>query len=184
MELLEAGVEYRKISQKQRQAAALAHQEISRNMVPRLAPAKQSRNRFLHGSKIHIRAESAKPLPSVCGNCTLVCPTCFCTTVEDRLELAGTRAERWRRWIPVTPGTLHIPRAGGGRRFRCRAVAAPHAQVRSWIDQFGAFGCVGCGRSSPHTVGHGSAEGMSSPSARRDSSPASNDSCQLNCSCH
>lgn len=33
-----------------------------------------------------------------CANCTMVCPTCFCTTVEDVTNLTGTEAERWRRW--------------------------------------------------------------------------------------
>ena len=33
-----------------------------------------------------------------CGNCTLVCPTCFCSTVEDHTDLTGDEAERWRTW--------------------------------------------------------------------------------------
>src|SRR5213075_1070417 len=33
-----------------------------------------------------------------CGNCTMVCPTCFCTTVEDTTEVTGDHAERWERW--------------------------------------------------------------------------------------
>ncbi len=33
-----------------------------------------------------------------CGNCTMVCPTCFCTTVEDHSDLAGTCAELVRKW--------------------------------------------------------------------------------------
>ncbi|MGB3653137.1 MAG: 4Fe-4S dicluster domain-containing protein [Rivularia sp. (in: cyanobacteria)] len=33
-----------------------------------------------------------------CGNCTLVCPTCFCSTVEDVTDLTGDHAERWREW--------------------------------------------------------------------------------------
>ncbi|HYU74754.1 MAG TPA: 4Fe-4S dicluster domain-containing protein, partial [Ktedonobacteraceae bacterium] len=33
-----------------------------------------------------------------CTNCTMVCPTCFCTTVEDTSDLAGENAERWRKW--------------------------------------------------------------------------------------
>ena len=33
-----------------------------------------------------------------CGNCTMVCPTCFCTTTEDVTDLTGDHAERWRRW--------------------------------------------------------------------------------------
>jgi sulfhydrogenase subunit beta (sulfur reductase) len=33
-----------------------------------------------------------------CGNCTLVCPTCFCSTVEEVSDLEGAHAERWREW--------------------------------------------------------------------------------------
>ena len=33
-----------------------------------------------------------------CGNCTLVCPTCFCTSVEDVTDLTGEHAERVRVW--------------------------------------------------------------------------------------
>jgi ferredoxin len=34
-----------------------------------------------------------------CANCTLVCPTCFCSTVEDVTDLTGTQAERWRNAV-------------------------------------------------------------------------------------
>ncbi|HEU5391473.1 MAG TPA: 4Fe-4S dicluster domain-containing protein, partial [Streptosporangiaceae bacterium] len=33
-----------------------------------------------------------------CGNCTLACPTCFCTSVEDSSDLTGEHAERWELW--------------------------------------------------------------------------------------
>ncbi|HET8996994.1 MAG TPA: 4Fe-4S dicluster domain-containing protein, partial [Acetobacteraceae bacterium] len=33
-----------------------------------------------------------------CGNCTMVCPTCFCTSVADHTDLTGTEAERVKRW--------------------------------------------------------------------------------------
>jgi ferredoxin len=33
-----------------------------------------------------------------CGNCTMVCPTCFCTSVEDVTDLTGEHAERWMHW--------------------------------------------------------------------------------------
>ena len=33
-----------------------------------------------------------------CGNCTMVCPTCFCTTTEDVTDLTGDHAERWQHW--------------------------------------------------------------------------------------
>ncbi|MHC5068260.1 MAG: 4Fe-4S dicluster domain-containing protein, partial [Planctomycetota bacterium] len=33
-----------------------------------------------------------------CANCTLVCPTCFCTDLSDTADLSGEHAERWRSW--------------------------------------------------------------------------------------
>ncbi len=145
MELLEAGVEYRKISQKQRQAAALAQQEMVRRMVSRFSP-QAVRNHFLHQLEDPRWAESASHCLS-CGNCTLVCPTCFCTTVEDRLDLAGTRAERWRRWDSCLNrdfSYIHglVVRNSPMSRYRQRLMH----KFATWMDQFGTFGCVGCGR--------------------------------------
>ena len=82
-----------------------------------------------------------------CANCTMVCPTCFCTTVEDTTDLTGSRAERWQRWdscFTVDFSYIH----GGSVR------ATPKSRYRqwlthklaTWIDQFGRSGCVGCGR--------------------------------------
>jgi Fe-S-cluster-containing hydrogenase component 2 len=82
-----------------------------------------------------------------CGNCTLVCPTCFCTTVEDVTDLTGDTAERWRRWDScfsleysyVVGGSI---RASAKARYRQWLTH----KLASWIDQFGTSGCVGCGR--------------------------------------
>jgi Fe-S-cluster-containing hydrogenase component 2 len=82
-----------------------------------------------------------------CTNCTMVCPTCFCTTVEDVTDLAGGRAERMRMWDSCF--TLPFSYIVGGSVRK--AVAARYRQwlthkLASWIDQFGTSGCVGCGR--------------------------------------
>lgn len=82
-----------------------------------------------------------------CGNCTMVCPTCFCTTTEDITDLTGDHAERWQRWdncFDLDFSHLH----GGSVR------ASSHSRYRQWLthkvgtwhDQFGSSGCVGCGR--------------------------------------
>lgn len=82
-----------------------------------------------------------------CANCTLVCPTCFCTTVEDRTDLAGTGAERVRRWDSCfTADFSHIHggsvRAAGAARYRQWLTH----KLSTWHAQFGSSGCVGCGR--------------------------------------
>jgi Fe-S oxidoreductase len=77
----------------------------------------------------------------------MVCPTCFCATVEDSADLTGETAERVRRWdscFALDHSFIH----GGSVR------SAPASRYRqwlthklgSWIDQFGTSGCVGCGR--------------------------------------
>ena len=82
-----------------------------------------------------------------CGNCTLVCPTCFCSTTEDTADLTATQAERTRRWDSCF-NLDHSYMHGGPVRG---SVAARYRQwlthkLASWIDQFGTSGCVGCGR--------------------------------------
>ena len=82
-----------------------------------------------------------------CTNCTLVCPTCFCSTIEEVTDLGGTTAERWRRWDSCF--TLDFAKVAGGN-FRY-SVWSRYRQwlthkLAYWIDQFGTSGCVGCGR--------------------------------------
>src|SRR6185436_13833269 len=33
-----------------------------------------------------------------CGNCTMVCPTCFCSSVQDLSDLTGDETQRVRQW--------------------------------------------------------------------------------------
>lgn len=82
-----------------------------------------------------------------CGNCTLVCPTCFCTTVEDVTDLTGDHAERWRRWdscFTMDFSYVHGGRIRASARSRYRQWLTH--KLGTWIDQFGTSGCVGCGR--------------------------------------
>ena len=81
-----------------------------------------------------------------CGNCTMVCPTCFCTTVTDTIGLSE-RTERLRIWDSCFNTEFsHVH--GGNARPSIRA------RYRQWLthkfagykEQFGVIGCVGCGR--------------------------------------
>ncbi|MET8471794.1 4Fe-4S dicluster domain-containing protein [Streptomyces sp. NPDC006422] len=82
-----------------------------------------------------------------CGNCTMVCPTCFCTTTEEVTDLTGDHAERWQRWDSCFD--LDFTRLHGGP-----VRATPRSRYRQWLthklstwhDQFDSTGCVGCGR--------------------------------------
>ncbi|MBX2989794.1 MAG: 4Fe-4S dicluster domain-containing protein [Bacteroidetes bacterium] len=82
-----------------------------------------------------------------CANCTLVCPTCFCSTVDDITDLTGDHAERWKRWDSCfTSDFTRI--AGGNIRMSTRARYRQWMmhKLAHWHDQFGTSGCVGCGR--------------------------------------
>ncbi len=82
-----------------------------------------------------------------CANCTMVCPTCFCITVEDTTDLTGTQAERRRKWDScMTQDFSYI--AGGSIRNSAKSRYRQWLthKMANWVDQFGSFGCVGCGR--------------------------------------
>lgn len=82
-----------------------------------------------------------------CANCTMVCPTCFCTTVEDVTDLTGEHAERWRKWDSCFTTDFSYIHGGSVRpSAKARYRQWLTHKLASWIDQFGASGCVGCGR--------------------------------------
>ncbi len=82
-----------------------------------------------------------------CGNCTMVCPTCFCTTVEDTTDLAGEEAERVREWDSCfTWDFSHVHGGSVRSSARSRYRQWMTHKLATWWDQFGTSGCVGCGR--------------------------------------
>jgi len=102
---------------------------------------------LLYRNREHPRWEDVAGRCLACTNCTLVCPTCFCTTVEDVTNLSGEQAERQRRWDSCF--TMDFSYIHGG--YIRPSVKARYRQwmthkLASWIDQFGTSGCVGCGR--------------------------------------
>ncbi len=82
-----------------------------------------------------------------CANCTMVCPTCFCTSVEDASDLAGEAVERRRRWdscFTMDFSYLHGGSVRNSPKSRYRQWMTH--KLSNWFDQFGTSGCVGCGR--------------------------------------
>jgi sulfhydrogenase subunit beta (sulfur reductase) len=83
-----------------------------------------------------------------CANCTLVCPTCFCTSVAVASDLDGVEAATERTWDSCF--SLGFGRVAGDGNFRPK-VRDRYRQwlthkFSTWWDQFGSTGCVGCGR--------------------------------------
>jgi sulfhydrogenase subunit beta (sulfur reductase) len=81
-----------------------------------------------------------------CGNCTLVCPTCFCSDVSDTTDLAGEvrRQRTWASCFDLDHSYIH----GGPVRS---SISSRYRQwlthkLSTWWDQFDSSGCVGCGR--------------------------------------
>ena len=102
---------------------------------------------LLYRNHDHPRWEDVASRCLTCANCTMACPTCFCTTVEDTTDLTGDHAERWRRWDScfttdfsyIHGGSIRVSAKSRYRQWMTHKLAA-------WIDQFGTSGCVGCGR--------------------------------------
>lgn len=82
-----------------------------------------------------------------CANCTMVCPTCFCTSVTETSDLDGAGSSRVRHWDSCFTMDFSYVHGGGVRP----SASARYRQwmthkLSSWFDQFGTSGCVGCGR--------------------------------------
>lgn len=82
-----------------------------------------------------------------CGNCTAVCPTCFCHQEGDATAMDGATAEHYREWDSCfTAGHSYIHGwvVRGTTRLRYRQWLVH--KLGTWHDQYGRSGCVGCGR--------------------------------------
>ncbi|RMI33542.1 4Fe-4S dicluster domain-containing protein [Nocardia stercoris] len=82
-----------------------------------------------------------------CGNCTMVCPTCFCTATEDVTDLTGADAERRQRWascFEIDFSYVHggSVRQSGASRYRQWLTH----KLGTWQEMHDSAGCVGCGR--------------------------------------
>jgi ferredoxin len=102
---------------------------------------------LLHRNQEHPRWDLVADRCLACTNCTLVCPTCFCSSVEDSTDLGLHTAERVRRWDSCFNPEFAQVHGGNFRpSIRGRYRQWLTHKFASWIDQFGVSGCVGCGR--------------------------------------
>lgn len=82
-----------------------------------------------------------------CTNCTLVCPTCFCSTIDDVSDLTSEHAERCRVWASCFTKEYSYIHGGSVREStRSRYRQWLTHKFAAWQVQFGSVGCVGCGR--------------------------------------
>ena len=89
---------------------------------------------LLYRNLEHPRWDEVAERCLTCGNCTMVCPTCFCTTVEDATDLTGEHVERTSAWDSCF--TIDYSHMHGGSVRRSAAVALPpvdDAQARDLV---------------------------------------------------
>lgn len=140
-----ARLPHRPASQLERESAAAVSERTAESM------GREMRSDDLHDllerNLDHPRWDEVAERCLTCGNCTMVCPTCFCTTTEDASDLSGNLASRTRRWDSCFTMDFSYLHGGSVRP----SSAARYRQwmthkLATWIDQFGTSGCVGCGR--------------------------------------
>ena len=138
-------VPYREASKEEKAAAESTVEKCSKQMGRTLDTAEIKE--LLYRNYDNPRWEDVASRCLTCGNCTMVCPTCFCTSMEDYTDLSGQLAERRRRMdVCFTMDFSYIH--GGSIRYSPRARYRHWMahKLATWIDQFGVSGCVGCGR--------------------------------------
>lgn len=83
-----------------------------------------------------------------CGSCTMVCPTCFCYNVIDKIDLDLKNGQRQRVWdscMMLDFGKVAMD--GNFRKDRdARIKQRIYHKMKYMSEQFGMPGCVGCGR--------------------------------------
>jgi ferredoxin len=131
-------------AQQQGVAAAAAQ---TRSLPGHLSPSGGNLREVLMSRLEHPRWEEVATRCLACGNCTAVCPTCFCHAEIDEPSLDGHTSEHERIWdscFGESHGHLHGFNVRPDIRSRYRQWLTH--KLATWHDQFGRSGCVGCGR--------------------------------------
>ncbi|NOU11293.1 MAG: 4Fe-4S dicluster domain-containing protein [Nitrospira sp.] len=131
-------------------------EQLSVEVATRIEACAQSQVRRLDHSRLpqalyevheHPRWDEVAGRCLACTNCTMVCPTCFCHTVEETPDLSHQQTTHVRLWdscFTQEHGYIHGKNIRPTIKDRYR-MWLTH-KLASWIDQFGTSGCVGCGR--------------------------------------
>lgn len=122
-------------------AAASARWRRAAESIQRRFPAEPTRQALAEQPE-HPRFKQVAERCLSCANCTMVCPTCFCTSP---LERDASRVRVWDSCFSLDYSAMH----GSGpvrSSLRARYRQWLTHKLSSWHDQFGTPGCVGCGR--------------------------------------
>lgn len=122
-------------------------EHTAQSMGRQMPIAPQEIKNLLARNLEHPRWDEVAQRCLTCTNCTMVCPTCFCTTIEDTTDLADKETERVRKWdscFNVDFSYLYGGSVRASAKSRYRQWMTH--KLSTWYDQFGTSGCVGCGR--------------------------------------
>jgi sulfhydrogenase subunit beta (sulfur reductase) len=139
-----------KIPHKRAENSDITHaHELLRNAATQMGRSLETENlkEILYLNYEHSHWDEVAERCFTCGNCTMVCPTCFCTTIEDYTDLSGNIGARIRKWDSCYNNEFSYIHGGSVR-------TSSYARYRHWLmhklatyqDQFNTPGCVGCGR--------------------------------------
>jgi ferredoxin len=138
-------VPHREAGERDRGAASAVHERTASEMGRELDT--DGIKELLYRNFQSARWDEVADRCLTCGNCTMVCPTCFCTTVEDVTDLDGATLERNQRWDSCfTVDYSHIHGGATRNSARSRYRQWMTHKLATWWDQFDSSGCVGCGR--------------------------------------
>lgn len=133
----------------EQQSQAAARVNNAANMQKKKIPVNNtgSLRDILFSNLNHPRWDEVAERCLSCGNCTQVCPTCFCHSENDEASLNATESVHQREWDSCfTAGHSvvngKVLRDDTRKRYRQWLTH----KVGSWFDQFDVSGCVGCGR--------------------------------------
>lgn len=125
---------------------ALAQSERAAAGQVRHVPARNLRD-ALFANLEHPRWHDVAERCLSCGNCTSVCPTCFCHSESEQPALDGLSSEHVREWDSCfTAGHSFLAGRPLRNDTRLRYRQWLTHKLGSWHDQYGRSGCVGCGR--------------------------------------
>jgi ferredoxin len=131
-------------------AAALTHEREAFSAcaasMQRALPFEGVRD-LLYANLRHPRWDDVAQRCLSCGNCTMVCPTCFCHDVRDEPSLDAHESVRVRSWSSCfDPEHARVHGLDFRPHIRDRYRQWLVHKLAGWVDQFDVSGCVGCGR--------------------------------------
>ncbi len=131
---------------KRRIAKAQAQSDHAAQQMTRRLPGRNLRD-ALFANLEHPRWNEVAERCLSCGNCTSVCPTCFCHNEKEQAHIDGSESAHLREWDSCfTRGHSYIHGMTVRPDTRTRYRQWLTHKLGSWHDQFGRSGCVGCGR--------------------------------------